>query len=134
MPMSAIDFDAERAYDKRFSAKETFWTDRLKIECSYFEAGQFVPIHAPRSDIVISVREEIGVFRDDEDTHRVESGDIVVIKIETACGIRASEDQRLELLPVTAPPPSNVEHEPAQESIRHSEFDPTDGTITGNGN
>ena len=95
--MPAIDFDAERAYDDdRFSAREVFRTDRSKVVCGYFEPGQFIPIHAPASDVVISVREGTGIVCEGEDTHRVGVGDIVVVEAGKARGIRADEDEQLE--------------------------------------
>jgi quercetin dioxygenase-like cupin family protein len=130
--MPAIDFDAERTYDdERFSAREVFRTDRSKVVCGYFEPGQFIPVHAPASDVVISVREGTGIVREGEDTHRVGVGDIVVVKAGKARGIRADEDERLEALLVTAPPPSDAEHEPVRERIQRDEFDPTDRTTIG---
>jgi len=132
--MPAIDFDAERTYDdEQFSAREMFRTDRSKVVCGYFEPGQFIPVHTPASDVVISIRTGTGIVRDGEDTHRVSPGDVVVIESETARGIRASEDQRLEALLVTAPPPSDAEHEPVRKGIQRGEFDPMDSTTTGDG-
>ncbi|PHQ46164.1 cupin [Halorubrum sp. C3] len=132
--MPAIDFDAERTYeDERFSAQEVFRTDRSKVVCGYFEPGQFIPVHTPASDVVISVRAGTGIVREDEKTHRVSSGDIVVIEAGTARGIRADEAERLEVLLVTAPPPSNAEHEPVREGIQRSEFDPTGVTTSRDG-
>jgi quercetin dioxygenase-like cupin family protein len=130
--MPAIDFDAERAYDEeRFSAREVFRTDRSKVVCGYFEPDQFIPVHAPASDVVISVREGTGIVRDGEDTHRVGPGDVVVVEAGTARGIRADADERLEALLVTAPPPSDADHEPVRDGIQRDEFDPTDRTTTG---
>ena len=81
--MPAIDFDAERTYEEeRFSAQEVFRTDHSKVVCGYFEPGQFIPVHAPASDVVISVRSGTGIVREDEKAHRVSSGDIVVIEGE----------------------------------------------------
>jgi len=132
--MPVIDFDAERTYDdERFSARTVLRTDRSKVVCGYFEPGQFIPVHAPASDVVISVREGTGVVRDGADTHRVEPGDVVAVEAETDRGIRADEEQRLEALLVTAPPPSDAEHEPVRTGIRRGEFDPTDGASPGEG-
>ena len=130
--MPATDFDAERTYEEeRFSAQEVFRTDHSKVVCGYFEPGQFIPVHAPASDVVISARSGTGIVREDGKTHRVSSGDIVVIEGGTARGIRANEDERLEALLVTAPPPSDVEHEPVREGIQRGEFDPTGTTTSG---
>lgn len=130
--MPIIDFDAERTYDdKRFSAQEVFRTDRSKVVCGYFEPGQFIPIHTPASDVVISVRAGTGIVCEGEETHRISPGDIVVIEAGTARGIRADEDERLEALLVTAPPPSDADHDPVREGIQRGEFDPTGATISG---
>jgi quercetin dioxygenase-like cupin family protein len=101
--------------------------------CGYFEPSQFIPVHAPASDVVISIRAGTGIVREDEKTHRVSSGDIVVVKAGTARGIRTDEGERLEALLVTAPPPSDVEHDPVREGIQRGEFDPTGATTGGGG-
>ncbi|UIP00441.1 cupin domain-containing protein [Halobaculum sp. CBA1158] len=123
--MTATDFDAERRYDdERFSAVEAFRTDRVKAVCGYFEPGQFIPVHAPDSDVVIHVRSGTGVVRDGDEDHRVEAGDVVAVEAGTERGVRADADGRLEALLVTAPPPTDAEHEPVREGLRSGEFDP----------
>ncbi|WP_277555820.1 cupin domain-containing protein [Halobaculum limi] len=124
--MPLIDFDAERAYDdKRFSAQETFRTERTKVVCAYFEPGQFIPVHAPGSDVVVNVRRGTGVVREDKTTHKVSPGDTVAVEAGTDRGIRADEDGRLEALLVTTPPPTDEEHGPVREGLRRGVFDPT---------
>ena len=121
--MTTIEFDAVRSYDdERFSAVEAFRSDRLKVVCGFFEPGQFIPVHAPGSDVVIEVRSGTGVVRDGETEHRVEAGDIVV-EADTARGIKA-DDSRLEALLVTAPPPTDAEHEPIRTGLQTGNFDP----------
>lgn len=125
--MTAIDLDAERAYDDdAFSAVETFRSDRMKIVCGYFEPGQFIPVHAPASDVLIDVRSGTGLVRDGDTERRVAPGDAVVVEAETERGIRADDDSRLEALLVTAPPPTDAEHEPVRRGLRDDEFDPID--------
>ncbi|SFC08340.1 hypothetical protein SAMN05444422_104176 [Halobiforma haloterrestris] len=56
--MPATDFDAERQYDdEQFSAQPVFANDRIKVVLGYFEPGQFIPVHAPGSDVAICVRD-----------------------------------------------------------------------------
>jgi quercetin dioxygenase-like cupin family protein len=127
--MPAVDFAAERSYDAdRFTAVEAFRTDRSKVVCGYFEPDQFIPVHAPASDVVVSVRDGTGVVREGDTDHRVGPGDVVVVEAGTPRGIRADGDQRLEALLVTAPPPTDEEHEPVRQGIRRGEFDPTTGS------
>jgi hypothetical protein len=50
--------------DERFTAREAFRSDHMKVVWGYFEPGQFIPVHAPSSDIASHVREGLrrGVF------------------------------------------------------------------------
>jgi quercetin dioxygenase-like cupin family protein len=123
--MTATAFDAERQYDDdRFSAVEVFRSDRMKVVCGYFGPGQFIPVHAPSSDVAIHVRSGTGVVRDGDDEHRVEPGDVVVVEADTARGVRADDDTTLEALLVTAPPPTDAEHDPVSAGLRAGQFDP----------
>ncbi|MFQ3284707.1 cupin [Natronomonas sp.] len=125
--MTAIDFDAERTYDdEKFSAVEVFRSERMKVVCGYFEPGQFIPVHAPSSDVLIDVRSGTGLVRDGDEEHRVASGDVVTVGADTDRGVKADDDSRLEALLVTAPPPTDAEHEPVRQGLRTDEFDPTD--------
>ncbi|NLV04674.1 cupin domain-containing protein [Haloarcula rubripromontorii] len=122
--MTATDFDAAREYDDdRFSAVEVFHSDRMKVVCGYFEPGQFIPVHAPGSDVAIHVQSGTGVVRDGDTERAVEPGDVVVVEADAERGVRA-EDGRLEALLVTAPPPTDAEHGPVREGLKKGEFDP----------
>ncbi|WP_128906052.1 cupin domain-containing protein [Halorubrum amylolyticum] len=125
--MTAVDFDAERTYDdEKFSTVEVFRSDQMKVVCGYFEPGQFIPVHAPSSDVVIDVRSGTGLIRDGDAEHRVEPGDVVTVGADTDRGVKADDNSRLEALLVTAPPPTDAEHEPVRRGLRTDEFDPTD--------
>jgi len=124
--VTATDFDAERAYqDDQFSAVEVFRSDRMKVVCGYFEPDQFIPVHAPASDVAIHVQSGSGIVRDGEDDDHVEAGDVVVVEAHTDRGVRADPDTRLEALLVTAPPPTDAEHDPVRHGLENDEFDPT---------
>ena len=123
--MPITDFDAERAYDdETFAAHKAFRTDDLQVVCGYFEPGQFIPVHAPSSALVVSVESGTGIVREGETDHRVEPGDVVTVAADVDRGIKADDDTRLEALLVTAPPPTAAEHEPVREGLRNGEFEP----------
>lgn len=125
--MTATAFDAERTFDDdRFSAVEVFHSDRMKVVCGFFEPEQFIPVHAPASDVAIHVQFGTGIIRDDTDTHEVGPGDVVVVEAGNARGVKADSDTRLEALLVTAPPPSDAEHEPVRRGIKQETFEPTE--------
>jgi len=122
--MVATDFDAERAYDdEQFSARSAFRNDRMKVVLGYFEPDQFIPVHAPDSDVAITVRRGTGVIRDGDDEHAVGPGDVVVVPAGEDRGVKAG-DERLEATLVTAPPPTDAEHEPVRRGLQTGEFDP----------
>jgi quercetin dioxygenase-like cupin family protein len=127
--MPVTDFDAERAYDdETFAAHKVFRTDDLQVVCGYFEPGQFIPVHAPSSALVVAVQSGTGVVREGETDHRVEPGDVVTVAADVERGIRADDDSRLEVLLVTAPPPTEAEHEPVRAGLRRGEFEPQGGS------
>lgn len=122
--MPATNFDTERTYNgDQFTARTVFENERLKVVLGYFDSGQFIPVHAPNSDVTIAVQSGTGVVREDTTEHVVESGDVVVVEAGVARGVKA-DDTQLEALLVTAPPPSDAEHGPVREGIRRGEFDP----------
>ncbi|MCQ4332967.1 cupin [Natronomonas sp. F2-12] len=123
--MPVTDFDAERAYaDERFSTSPVFESDRVKVICGYFEPGQFIPVHAPASDLVVDVQSGTGTVREGGTERSIEPGDVVVVAAGTERGIKADDGTWLELLLVTAPPPTDEEHGPVREGLKRGEFDP----------
>lgn len=123
--MTATDFDVERTYNEtQFSAVKIFRSDRMKVVCGYFKPGQFIPVHAPKSDVAIQIQSGTGVVRDGETDHRVDAGDIVVVEAETDRAIKADDDSCLEALLITAPPPSDAEHKPVRIGLQTGQFDP----------
>lgn len=94
--MPATEFDAHREYDdERLAAHGVFRSDRTKVVCGFFEPGQFIPVHAPDSDVVVSVRSGSGLVREGGTDHAVDAGDVVVVAAGTARGIKADDDARL---------------------------------------
>lgn len=123
--MTATDFDTERAYDDdQFSAVGVFRSDRMKVVCGYFEPGQFIPVHAPSSDVAIHIRSGTGLVRDGDEEHSVKPGDVIVVEANTARGIKADPESQLEAFLVTAPPPTDAEHEPVRKGLQQNDFDP----------
>jgi len=125
--MTIVDFDAERTYDdEKFLTVEVSRSEQMKVVCGYFEPGQLIPIHAHPVTWVIDVRSGTGLIRD---------GDAGTPRRTRRCCDRRSGHRprcqgrrrpRLEALLVTAPPPTDAEHEPVRRGLRTDEFDPTD--------
>jgi quercetin dioxygenase-like cupin family protein len=129
--MPATDFDAERTFDdEQFVAREVFRSDRTKVVCGFFEPGQFIPVHAPDSDVTVAVQSVTGLVREGDTDHRVEPGDVVAIEAGTKRGVKADDGAQLEALLVTAPPPTDAEHHPVRRGIREGEFEPDAGAAS----
>jgi quercetin dioxygenase-like cupin family protein len=122
--MPATDVDEQRAYDEnRFSAQGVFRTEHSKVVLGYFEPGQFIPVHAPDSDVTVVVQSGSGIVRDGDRDHEVEPGSVVSVPAGTDRGVRAGDDG-LEAVLVTAPPPTDAEHEPVRDGLQRGVFEP----------
>lgn len=122
--MVATSIDAERSYDDdRFVAQTIHETDRQKVVLGYFEPDQFIPVHAPDSDVAITVLDGEGTVRDGDTEHEVGPGAVVVVPAGEDRGVRADEIQ-LEATLVTAPPPTDAAHDPVRRGLADGEFDP----------
>lgn len=121
--MPATDFATERAYEAdAFSAHVLARTDRQQVVLGYFEPDQFIPVHAPDSDLAVTVHQGEGVVVEGDAEHPVEAGSVVVVEAGVDRGVRA--ETRLEATLVTAPPPTDAEHEPVREGLRRGVFRP----------
>lgn len=124
--MPATDFDAERSYnDDKFTLQEIYHNERVKVGLGYFEPGQFIPVHAPGSDLILTVKNGAGLVRDGDVDRELEPGDVVVVPADTDRGIRAAPDACLEVLVVVTPPPTDTEHEPVRRGLQTNDFEPT---------
>jgi len=121
--MVATDFDAEREFEEGFSAQPVYKNDRVKVVLGFFRPEQFIPVHAPSSDLIVTVVEGSGTVRDGEEDRSVEPGDVVVVPADEDRGIKAG-DAGLEATLVTAPPPTDAEHEPVRRGLNQGQFEP----------
>jgi quercetin dioxygenase-like cupin family protein len=122
--MTATSVEAEREYDdRRFTAREVSRTERSKTVCGYFEPDQFIPVHAPDSDVTIVVQSGEGVVRDGGEERAVSPGSVVAVPAGEDRGVRA-DGTRLEAVLVTAPPPTDEEHGPVRRGLKAGTFDP----------
>jgi len=123
--MVATSLDTERTYDDaQFTAETIHRSDRQKVVLGYFEPGQFIPVHAPDSDVAITVISGHGRVRDGEEEHTVGPGDVVAVPAGEDRGVQATAEGRLEATLVTAPPPTDTEHDPVRRGLKRGEFDP----------
>src|ERR1041385_1597239 len=108
---NAVQFAGER-----FSAVAVAQTERMKIVLTCFEAGQFIPVHAPRVDMALVVLEgDAVVVAGPQQEHHVGPGAIVVVPAGQSRGVRAAT--RLVAVHVVSPPPSEADHAEVQAGL-----------------
>lgn len=121
--MVATDLDVEREFrDDRFRARVFHESETQKVVLGYFRPEQFVPVHAPDSDVAITVYDGAGIVREGETDHRVSAGSVVVVPAGVDRGVRAESELVATL--VTSPPPGEAAHAPVREGLALGEFEP----------
>lgn len=73
-----------------------------------FEAGQYIPVHAPNLDLALVVLEGEGELAMDEGTVRLAPGSVAFIPAGSTRGVRAST--QLTAFQVVGPPPKAADH------------------------
>lgn len=94
---------------ERFGIVTLLENEHLRVLVVALEAGQEVPVHAPESDLVLTVAEGVGELLAGSDLHPLHAGDVAVIPAGERRGIRAHA-VRLVLVNVVTPPPTPADH------------------------
>jgi quercetin dioxygenase-like cupin family protein len=116
-PIVLADYhDAVQFAAERFSPVTLAESERMKVVLTCFEAGQFIPVHAPRVDMALVVLEgEAVVVAGPQEEHRIGPGAIVVVPAGQSRGVRAAT--RLVAVHVVSPPPSETDHADVQAGL-----------------
>jgi len=80
-----------------------------------FEAGQFIPVHAPAVDIALVVLEGEGVLATDSGDEELKPGAIAFIAAGHTRGVKATT--RLVTFQVVSPPPTDADHKGVREGL-----------------
>src|SRR6266542_2731852 len=116
-PTILSDYGAYTRFEaERFSPVALAQTARLKVVLTCFEAGQFIPVHAPGVDMVLVVLEGVGTVVAGQAESSVGSGSIVVVPAGESRGVKAST--RLVAVHVVSPPPAESDHAAVQEGLK----------------
>ena len=103
-------FEKERIWeDGAFSPVSVYRSRDYKVILAYFKAGQFIPVHTPKIDLVLLVHSGKGEMVAGDEKREVKPGDIVIIPKGQKRGVRAFSD--MEVLHLVSPPPTDKDHE-----------------------
>lgn len=114
-------FEKERVLDEStFSPVPIYTSDHYRVILAYFKAGQFIPVHAPKIDLVLLVHSGKGEVVAGERKVDVGAGDLVIVPKGQKRGVRAISD--MEILHLVSPPPNDSDHEEVAQKLSQGVF------------
>jgi uncharacterized protein (DUF2249 family)/quercetin dioxygenase-like cupin family protein len=114
--------ERERVYDDRsFTAMPVYSSKDYKVLLVYLKAGQFIPVHTPKIDLVLIVHSGTGEVVAGDDRKEVGPGDIVIVPGGTKRGIMARTD--IEAFHLVSPVPTVQDHAGVMEKIHAGRFE-----------
>ncbi len=115
-------FEKERRYsDSAFSPVPVYMTSSYRVLLTYIRAGQFIPVHTPRIDLIFVVQSGRGTVVAGDERRKIAAGDVVVVPGGVRRGILAETD--MEALHVVSPPPDDSDHEEVSRKIAAGSFE-----------
>ncbi len=115
------DIEAFKQYNEgKFNPRMVYQSKEMRVILAYFMPGQFIPVHSPGIDVVLSVLKGKGEVVADEDRFNVNEGDLVVIPRGVARGILAKTE--MTVLHVVQPVPSEEDHKDVHSKLQQGRF------------
>lgn len=114
-------FEKERTLDdSAFSAIPVYTSKDYRVILAYFKAGQFIPVHAPKIDLVLLVYSGTGEVVAGNERREVKPGDVVIVPRGEKRGVRAISE--MEILHLVSPPPTDADHEEVAKKLMERTF------------
>ncbi|HVY55761.1 MAG TPA: DUF2249 domain-containing protein [Thermodesulfobacteriota bacterium] len=114
--------ERERIYDDRsFTPVPVYASKDYKVLMVYLKAGQFIPVHTPKIDLILIVHSGEGEVVAGDTKREVGPGDIVIVPGGTKRGIVARTD--MEAFHLVSPVPAVQDHDGVMEMIHEGRFE-----------
>ena len=114
-------FEKERTLDEgAFSPVPVHSSKDYRVILAYFKAGQFIPVHTPKIDLVLVVHSGTGEVVAGSERREVKPGDVVIVPRGEKRGVRAVSD--MEILHLVSPPPTDADHEEVAQKLTKKTF------------
>lgn len=112
--------DAVSFHPEKFNPVVVGASTRMKAVLTCLEAGQFIPVHIPKVDMLLTVLEGEGrlVAGDREEAAR--PGTTIFVPAGEARGLKA--DSRIVALHVVSPPPADSDHVEVMARLKQGEW------------
>lgn len=111
----AIDFNVDR-----FNPIIVAENERARTMLACFEAGQFIPVHRPGVDLMLTILEGTGTLVAGDSEIPFEPGTTAVIGAGDARGLKA--ETRTVALFVVTPPPTAADHTEVMAGLRRGSW------------
>ncbi len=105
----------------KFSARTIFENAEGKVVMAYFEPGQFIPVHAPNSNVTLVVMEGEGTVVAGNEKRDVTRGDVVVISRGERRGVLAKTG--LIVIHAVSPLPGPHDHDEVKAKLLAGRFE-----------
>ncbi len=114
-------FEKERAFDDHaFSPVPVYTGDGYRVILAYLKAGQYIPVHSPKTDLVLLVHSGEGEVVAGERRLDVKPGDVVIVPRGEKRGVKART--AMEVLHLVSPPPTDADHEEVARKLQTGVF------------
>ncbi|MCL4519697.1 MAG: DUF2249 domain-containing protein [Thaumarchaeota archaeon] len=114
-------FQKEKIFDESaFSPVPVYTSSDYRVILAYFKAGQFIPVHTPKIDLVLLVHAGTGEVVAGDKRFEVKPGDLVVVPKGEKRGVKAISD--MEILHLVSPPPTDEDHEEVSRKLVQGAF------------
>ena len=107
--------------DTKFVPKPVYQSKGMKVVLAYFKEGQFIPVHAPKVELVLCILEGKAEIVAGGEQIVAGKDDIIIIPKGEKRGVKALSE--LTVLHVVQPPPSDADHKEVYERLAHGQFD-----------
>ncbi len=120
-PIVFTSFEKERDFDDRtFSPVPVYTGESYRVILGYLRAGQFIPVHSPKTDLVLLVHSGDGQVVAGDRAFDVRPGDLVIVPKGQKRGVKARSD--MEILHLVSPPPTDADHEEVAQKLQLGVF------------
>ena len=114
-------FDKERAFDdSAFSPVPVYTGHGYRVILAYLKAGQYIPVHSPKTDLVLLVHSGEGEVVAADRRFDVKPGDVVIVPRGEKRGVNART--AMEILHLVSPPPTDADHEEVAQKLQQGVF------------
>lgn len=107
--------------EQNFAPQVVYHSAEIKVVLAYFKAGQFIPVHAPKVDLILYIVDGQAEVVAGDERPTAGEGDLIIIPKGLKRGIKALSE--LAILHVVQPPPAAKDHNEVHSKLAAGRFE-----------